>query len=139
VNESFARRFLSEHTVQAIGRTIVLGAGVNKGRAFEVVGVVHDTKYNNLREAPKPLFFLPYAQMTRSLRSLEVRTTQPLAAIVGPVRDALSGVTRDIMIRGIVPLAEQVDQSLAAEQLLLRLCVLFAGWRCCSRASVSTA
>jgi ABC-type antimicrobial peptide transport system permease subunit len=31
------------------------------------------------------------------------------------------------MIRGIVPLAEQVDQSLAAEQLLLRLCVVFGG------------
>jgi ABC-type antimicrobial peptide transport system permease subunit len=34
-------------------------------------------------------------------------------------------VTKDIMIRQITPLAEQVDRSLAAEQLLLRLCVLF--------------
>ncbi|PYR93912.1 MAG: hypothetical protein DMF84_06660 [Acidobacteria bacterium] len=127
VNESFARHFLSEHPAEAIGRTIVLGAGAGKVKTFEVVGVVHDAKYNNLREAPKPLFFLPYAQMTRSLRSLEVRTTQPLSAVAGPIRDALSSVTKDIMIRGIVPLAEQVDQSLAAEQLLLRLCVLFGG------------
>jgi ABC-type antimicrobial peptide transport system permease subunit len=88
---------------------------------------VHDAKYNNLRETAKPLFFLPYAQMTRSLRSLAVRTTRPLGAVAGPIRDALSGVTKDIMVRGIVPLAEQVDQSLAAEQLLLRLCVLFGG------------
>jgi predicted permease len=127
VNESFARRFLSERPVDAIGRMIVLGAGPNRGKTFEVVGVVHDAKYNNLREAAKPLFFLPYAQMTRSLRSLQVRTTQPLAAIAGPIRDALSAVTNDLMIRGIVPLTEQVDQSLAAEQLLLRLCVLFGG------------
>jgi predicted permease len=127
VNESFARRFLSERVADAIGRRIVLGAGANKGKAFEVVGVVHDAKYNNLRETAKPLFFLPYAQMTRSLRSLAVRTTRPLGAVAGPIRDALSGVTKDIMVRGIVPLAEQVDQSLAVEQLLLRLCVLFGG------------
>jgi putative ABC transport system permease protein len=29
------------------------------------------------------------------------------------------------MIRGIIPLTEQVDQSLAGERLLLRLCVVF--------------
>jgi predicted permease len=146
VNESFARRFLAERPVDAIGRTIVLrpngsrgkavdgagrryvpGADGNPDKKFEVVGVVHDAKYNNLREPPKPLFYLPYAQMTRSLRSLEVRTSRPVSAVAGPIRDALSTVTKDIMIRGIVPLAEQVDQSLAAEQLLLRLCVLFGG------------
>ena len=31
------------------------------------------------------------------------------------------------MIRGVLPLSEQVDASLAAERLLLRLCVLFGG------------
>jgi ABC-type lipoprotein release transport system permease subunit len=90
-----------------------------------VSGVVHDAKYNNLRDEAKPMFFLPFTQMTRSLRSLEVRTQQPASAIAGPIRDALSNVTKDIMVRGIMPLTEQVDQSLAAERLLLRLCVLF--------------
>ncbi len=139
VNESFARRFLSGRPADAIGRTIALaadpgrgklsplGAGPARSKLFDVIGVVHDAKYNNLREPAKPLFFLPYAQLTRSLRSLQVRTTQPLAAIASPVREALSGVTKDIMVRGVVPLSEQVDQSLAAEQLLLRLFVLFGG------------
>src|SRR5207237_1234359 len=44
VNESFARHFLSEHPAEAIGRTIVLGAGAGKVKTFEVVGVVHDAK-----------------------------------------------------------------------------------------------
>jgi predicted permease len=127
VNESFARQFLAERAADSVGRTIVLEDGKDKGRTFEVVGVVHDAKYNNLREPAKPLFFVPYAQVTRSLRALEVRTRRPLSAVAGPIRDALSIVSKDIMIRGIVPLSEQVDQSLAAEQLLLRLCVLFGG------------
>ena len=68
--------------------------------------------------------------MTRALRSLEVRTQQPMAAIVGPVRGALSGVTKDIMIRQVIALSEQVDHSLAAKSLLLG-CVSSACLACC--------
>jgi predicted permease len=122
VNESMARRFFPGG---AVGQTIALTGPAWKDRPVTVVGVVRDAKYNNLREDAKPLFFLPYAQMPRTLRALEIRTDRPAAAIAGPVREALSSVTKDLMIRGIIPLTEQVDQSLAAERLLLRLCVLF--------------
>jgi predicted permease len=121
VNESFARRFFPDG---AVGRTILFGPRA-AAKPVEIVGVVHDAKYNNLREGTKPMYFLPYAQMTRSLRALEVRTHQPAAAIAGPVREALSSVTKDIMIRQIITLPDQVDSSLAAEQLLLRLCLVF--------------
>jgi predicted permease len=135
VNERFAQAFFPGG---ALGRTIVLGRpGAGKtgsggsasasGPPVEIVGIVGDAKYNNLREDPKPLFFLPFAQMTRSLRALEVRTALPAPAIAGPVREALSGVTKDIMIRGVMTLADQVDSSLAAERLLLRLCLVFGG------------
>src|SRR4051812_37615322 len=136
VNESFQRRFFPDG---AVGRTIGLGRfprGKTGGfmppattpeQMVEIIGVVHDAKYNNLREDARPLFFLPFAQMTRSLRALEVRTDRPASAIAGAVRDALSSVTPDIMIRNVIPLSEQVDASLAAERLLLRLCVLFGG------------
>src|SRR3954471_1934885 len=136
VNESFHRRFFPDG---AVGRTIWVGRfprGKTGGfmppattpeQMVEIIGVVHDAKYNNLREDARPLFFLPFAQMTRSLRALEVRTDRPAGAIAGPVREALSSVTPDIMIRSVIPLSEQVDASLAAERLLLRVCVLFGG------------
>src|SRR5262249_28157841 len=110
----------------AVGRTIVFGRAPSK-TPLEIVGVVADAKYNDLRAAAKPLYFLPYAKMTRSLRSLMVRTTQPMPAIAGPLREALLSATRDMMIPRVMPLTEQVDSSLAAEALLLRLCVLFGG------------
>ena len=121
VNESFARRFFP---AGALGRAILFPG--RDGQRLEIVGVVRDAKYNSLRTAAKPLFFLPYARMTRSLRSLEVRTTQPISAIAGPVRDALYSVTKNFMIRQVLPLTEQVDRSLSAERLLLRLCAVFA-------------
>ena len=121
VNESFARRFFP---AGAVGRSILFGG--RDGQRLEIVGVVRDAKYNSLRTAAKPLFYLPYAKMTRTLRSLEVRTAQPISRMAGPVREALSSATKDLMIRQVLPLSDQVDQSLAAERLLLRLCAVFA-------------
>jgi predicted permease len=123
VNESFARQFFPRG---AVGRTILFGRA-SSATPLEIVGVVADAKYNDLRAEAKPLYFLPYAKMTRTLRSLLVRTTQPTPAIAGPVREALLSATRDMMIRRVIPLADQVDASLAPEALLLRLCVLFGG------------
>jgi predicted permease len=122
VNDSFARQFFPSG---AVGRTILFGG--RNGQRLEIVGVVRDAKYNSLRTAPKPLYYLPYAKMTRTLRSLEVRSAQPMSALAGPIREALSSVTKDLMIRQVLTLTEQVDHSLSAERLLLRLCAVFAG------------
>lgn len=127
VNESLAKRYFSPRPSEAVGRTMVLSGPRTAARPATIVGVVRDAKYNNLRDAAKPMFFLPYAQMTRSLRSLEVRTAQPVSAVAEPIRAALSAVTKDIMVRQVLTLSDQVDSSLAAEQLLLHLCVLFGG------------
>src|SRR5207244_2634569 len=86
---------------------------------------VNDSKYNDLRQDPKPLFYLHIRQIPRPIRSIEVRTTEPLAAITAPVRQAVAGVTKDIMIRRVVRLSDQVDQSLAANRLVMRLCSFF--------------
>ncbi len=66
-----------------------------------------------------PMSFAPIAQVPRELRGLEVRTRQPLSALVGPVRQAIADVTKDVMIRRVVTLSDQVDRSLAAENLMM--------------------
>jgi len=89
------------------------------------VGVVGDSKYNNLRAEVKPMFYMPIQQLPRSLRSLEVRTDQPAAALHEPIRRAILDASRDIMIRRVIPLTTQVDRTLAAERLITMLGSLF--------------
>ena len=56
VNESFARRFFS-------GRNPV-GRGVQvDGKPFTVVGMVKDSKYFSLSEAPQPYFYMSFDQV----------------------------------------------------------------------------
>jgi len=136
VNESLARRYFPGRAavggIVAIDRqraaTRTPGASTGAfGKPVQIVGVVHDAKYNNLREEARPMIYFSIEQFPRNIRSLEVRSDRPVSAIFGPVRDALAGASRDLMIRRAVTLSDQVDQTLAAERLVMRLCSLFGG------------
>ncbi len=80
INESMARRYFAPGS--ALGHWIEIPVNwrspfeVAKGKPIEIVGVVRDAKYNDLRADVKPMFYVPFQQMPRSLRSLEVRTTE---------------------------------------------------------------
>ena len=127
INESMARRYF--YGTRPIGRTMAIDVtradSAPPAKAIEIIGIVRDARYNSFRQDTRPMFYAPIAQLPRSLRSLEVRTSQPASAIAAQVRQALAEVTKDIMIRRVLPLTEQVDQSLAAERLTMRLCTFF--------------
>jgi len=125
VNESMARRYFGHGG--AIGKTFVAAGKTSQKPPIQIVGVVRDSKYNSLREDVMPMYYAPIAQVPRELRGLEVRTRQPLSALIGPVRQALAEVTKDVMIRRVVTLSDQVDRSLAAENLMVRLSTFFGG------------
>ena len=71
------------------------------------------------------MFYLSLLQMPRSLRSLEVRTSEPSAVLAQRIRTELLSVSKDIMIRRVIPLSEQVDRTLAGERLIMTLCTFF--------------
>jgi hypothetical protein len=110
---------------KAIGRTFATAAGPFKDKPVEIVGVVHDSKYNDLRQEARPLVYLPIRQVPQPLRAIEVRTDQTAGVLTGVVRQVIAGFTKDIMIRRVATLSDQVDQSLAAERLVTRLCSFF--------------
>jgi predicted permease len=119
INESMERKYFGAG--RAVGRTFVLAEPVGKERPVEVLGVVRDAKFDNLREETMPMYWLPIAQSPKELHGLEVRTREPLSALVGPVRGAIGDLTKDIMIRRVIPLSDQVDRTLSAERLMMRL------------------
>ncbi len=123
INETMARRYFPGGN--AVGRIIEINSGPQPHKPIEIVGIVRDAKYNDLRAETKPMFYISIQQLPRPLRTLEVRTTTPMSAIAGSVRGALSEVTKDLMIRRVIPLSAQVDQALASERLITTLCAFF--------------
>jgi putative ABC transport system permease protein len=121
VNEAMARRYFPNGN--AVGR--IVEDGDRPGRPIEIVGVIRSAKYNDQREDVKQMVYRPLWQSPAALSVLEVRTTKPLSALAGPVRNALLEVSRDVMISRALTLSDQVDSTLASERLLATLCAFF--------------
>jgi predicted permease len=94
---------------------------------YEVIGVVSDSRYNNLREPDRRSVYLPMRQSLDQLGrlTLAVRGDGRSADFTDAVRNALRAAGNDILITHIATLNEQVDQSLLQERLLATLSLFF--------------
>jgi predicted permease len=127
VNETFSRRFFPH--LNPIGRTFRMWVPPQK--AFEVVGLIADSKYHSPREAVPAIVFLPVNQLPGeptifgNHETLEVRTAIPPSALVAPVRAAVAEVSSAIPLE-FHTLAEQVNSSLFQERMLALLSGFFS-------------
>jgi predicted permease len=123
VNETFSRRFFPH--LNPIGRTFRMN---NPGeKAFEVVGLIEDSKYQSLREGAQAVAFLPANQLPALFgesEQLELRTAIPPSTLVAPVRAAVAEVSSAIALE-FDSLAEQVNRSLFQERMLALLSGFF--------------
>jgi ABC-type antimicrobial peptide transport system permease subunit len=92
---------------------------------FEIVGVVGDAKYMNMREQPPRTAYIDFFQDSLGKVSFEVRTAAKPAALVSGIRSAVEEVSRGAQVSGFKTLAEQVDESLGTERLIAVLSSLF--------------
>jgi predicted permease len=98
VNESFAKKYFG--TGSPIGRTFQIEATPGQPQpAYQVVGLVKDTKYIDLREDFGPIGYFPASQQaeTGPFVDLIIRTTLPTASVTPSltraIREVLPGST----------------------------------------------
>ncbi len=111
VNQTFARRFFP--VTNPLGRTVRLGT-----RAFAVIGLVKDTKYNTPVEAPMPFFYVPFRQVFAPGLNFAffVKTTgDPLRLTAALRREALT-LNQDAVLTSTA-LADAVTASLYPEKV----------------------
>ncbi len=93
-----------------------------------IVGVVEDTHQMNLRDAPPRTVYTPLAQAEEmpSQLMIEVRTAQDPVELSASARSAVRAVSKDVVIRYVRTIDEQIDASLVRERLLATLSSGFA-------------
>ena len=126
VNETFARRFLG--TENPIGARIRTDAEPNYPEAaYQVVGVVKDTKYADLRQEIQPIAYAPATQHPFSgpYASMVVRFSGPVPGMVAAVKQQVTELDPTIRIETDV-LRTHVLEGLAGERLMAWLSGLFA-------------
>jgi predicted permease len=124
VNERFARQYFGDE--DPIGRRF--GFGTNPGRPtpIQIVGVVRDSKYSELREeVPRQLFF-PYLESpTPGVFTVYLRSSAPAAAAFTTARDVVRQLDPNLPIAATRTLEQQISGALRRERLMATLSAAF--------------
>jgi predicted permease len=117
LNETAARFYFGDKS--PIGAVIRFSRPY-KAQPYEIVGVVRDSKHNNLREETPRLLYLPLLQPIDRLGNLTlaIRTGTRPSDLVDVIRNEIRTVGRDVLVADVATLAEQVNQSLIQERLV---------------------
>jgi predicted permease len=92
--------------------------------SFEIVGVMRNSKYVDLREKDRPVVFLADAQMPQpSYVRIALRSSLPPSALTPAISRALAEIDPRMAVDYEV-LATQIDDSLVRDRMLARL----SGW-----------
>jgi predicted permease len=125
INESFARKFLKEK--EPLGATFRVdeGAGVPES-VYQIVGVVADSKYRDLREDFFPVAYVAAQQDKKPDTDLPIilRSTLSLDALTSEVERSVAEVSPLIGIQFIV-MRTQVRDGLLRERLMASLSGFF--------------
>ena len=124
VNQQFVREFLRGGN--PIGRR--LGIGDKNIGDIEIVGLVGDTKYSDLRQAVPATLYLPYQQDRDLLGSMhfEVRTAGNPLDFASAVRGVARDMDRNLALFDVRTQVEQINQTLFHERLFARLTSFFS-------------
>jgi putative ABC transport system permease protein len=125
VNEQFAKKIYGG--ADPIGRTFKIAVYQGDPQyEFQIVGLVRNTKYRDLREEYEAIAFYPEAQDDKPdpYTTLMVRSDLDLSSLVNEVKSALNGVDAGISF-DFRPLSRQIKDGLLRERLLATLSSFF--------------
>ncbi len=123
VNERFTKKFNLGR--QAIGKHIQMG--LRTSPQIEIVGIVADAKYSDVKDVPPPQFFVPYRQgETLGFLSFYVRTTLPPERLLPTIPRIVARLDPNLPVENPRTMEQQVRENVFVDRLLTVLSASFA-------------
>jgi predicted permease len=120
VNESLTRHFF--------GSEIPLGKrlSLESYKDLEIVGVVADARYRNLKDPAPQTAYIPFSQYgTMNQRTLCVRGAGDPNALIAAVRREVNSLDPNLPVFNVKTFADQIDESVSRERLVAMLSSFF--------------
>lgn len=132
VNQAFVREILDGQQPLGAQHGLTIGRGTNaqgiaRREPLNIVGVVQDTRYPDLRKPPSPMMYQTFLQ-TRTGRGqmvLHARVTRYSDEVVRQVRGAVQAIDPDVPMFEIHTLAGEIGAALVRERLIATLSGFF--------------
>src|SRR6267154_588142 len=125
INEAMAQHFFGDSN--PIGRRFSIPGWKADTSAMEIVGVVENAKFINLRDQVPPAAYIPFFQSPDSFlaASFEVRSSTNPTALAGSIREMIQQADSRLPLFGVKTLSEQIDETLVQERIVALLSSLF--------------
>jgi predicted permease len=135
VDESFVKRFFKPGE-DPIGQYFGLDLPANS-HTYKIVGIVRNAKYNDAANtrAPRPMFFVPLAQRvqypdalmqmvedsTHFIEGAVLQLNGTVPGLEAQVRNVVSDIDPNLVLLGVMPLREQVDEEFDQQRAVAQL------------------
>ena len=123
VDQTFVTKYLGKEN--PLGKRFGQSPGNENEPAspgYEIIGVVRDTKYSDLRREINPMMYMPQTGLGASF---EVRTAGDPQALVPVIRAAIAQINPNLPLRDVTTESQQIDRLLFQERLVARLSSFF--------------
>jgi putative ABC transport system permease protein len=122
VNEAFARTYFEGRS--PVGRQVLVRQERETDVAMEIIGLVRDAAYYDVREPMRPTVYVP--NDARNQAALVVRTTGDPIALGPTLRRSVTQYRRDFQVTNVATQRAFVQRQLLRERLLATLSLFFA-------------
>jgi ABC-type antimicrobial peptide transport system permease subunit len=125
VNRTFARRFLGG--ADPLGQTLRTSPEPDyPATTYEIVGIIPDTRYNDLRSETPPMAFAPLTQCPAQgpWTQVMIHSDMPPAAVIAAVKRRIAAKRPDVIME-LSDLQKEVRDGLLQERLMAMLSGFF--------------
>lgn len=125
INEAFARKFNLGTGSAPLGKRMQRGAGGKND--IEIVGVVKDASYSQVKDAVPPLHYTPYRQ-DKDFGALNfyIRTALPAEQIIPLVRRTVANEDAQLPIENLKTMETQVKENVFVDRMITTQASAFA-------------
>lgn len=126
VNEAFAEKFKLGR--DAVGKLMARSGGSSGGELdMEIVGLVKNAKYSEVKGTVPPLFFTPYRQDERiGFISFYVRTDASPDAFLRRVPQIVASLDRDLPVEELRTMPQQIRENVFLDRMISTMSAAFA-------------
>lgn len=120
VNEAFVRKFFDDKP--PLGKRITRGEKWDPARLYEIVGVVRDARYFDLRKPVEPMMYQPaWRETSAGAGVLSVRTTSDPDRLIEAIRKTVQSIDAAAVVVDAKTMEDYMNRNLVQERFVATL------------------
>jgi len=124
VNEAFVKKF--NLGKDAVGKFMAQGVGNAVKLEVEIVGVVRNAKYSEVKDVVPPLFFLPHRQGELGFATFYVRSGVDPASVLRAIPGVVAKLDPNLPVADLRTMPQQARENVFLDRLISTLSAAFA-------------